>query len=85
MIAVKKPRINFVKLTFGNNILKEAFWLAYIEDKTIEEELHSGHVTTAHVQLEQAVETLQKPIGSYITIEMGKPLSRHPIPFGLHV
>lgn len=53
--------------------------------ETSEEELHSGHVTTAHVQLEQAVETLQKPIGSYITIEMGKPLSRHPIPFGLHV
>lgn len=44
---------------------------------TSEEELHSCHVSTVHVQSEQAAETLQKPIGSYITIETGKPLSRH--------
>ncbi len=45
--------------------------------ETSEEELHSCHVSTVHVQSEQAAETLQKPIGSYITIETGKPLSRH--------
>ena len=52
--------------------------LPYIEDiETSEEELHSCHVTTVHIQSEQAVEAIQKPIGSYITIETGKPLSKH--------
>lgn len=52
--------------------------LQHIEGiETSEEELYSCHVTTVHVQSEQAAETLQKPIGSYITIETGKPLSRH--------
>lgn len=52
--------------------------MPYIEGiATSEEELHSCHVSTVHVQSEQAAETLQKPIGSYITIETGKPLSRH--------
>jgi spore protease len=45
--------------------------------ETLEEELHSCHVTTIHIQSEQAAETLQKPIGSYITIEAGNPLSIH--------
>ncbi|MDE7221534.1 MAG: GPR endopeptidase, partial [Oscillospiraceae bacterium] len=34
-------------------------------------------VTTVHIKSEQAAETLRKPIGSYITIEAGKPLSIH--------
>ena len=42
-----------------------------------EEELHSCRVTTVHVQSEQAAEVLQKPVGSYITIEAGEPLSKH--------
>ena len=45
--------------------------------KTSEEELHNCHITTVHIQSEQAAETLQKPIGSYITIETDKPLSQH--------
>lgn len=46
--------------------------MAYIEDVvTIEEELHSCHVTTVQVQSEQVAEVPQKPIGSYITIETG--------------
>lgn len=45
--------------------------------ETVEEEVHGCHVTTVHVQSEQAAEMLQKPIGSYITIEAGKPLSKH--------
>lgn len=47
------------------------------EIETSEEEVHGCHVTTVHIQSEQAAETLQRPIGSYITIEMGKPLSKH--------
>jgi len=45
--------------------------------KTHEEELYSCCVTTVHVQSEQAAEELQKPIGSYITVETGKPLSSY--------
>ena len=52
--------------------------MPYIEGiESSEEELHSCHVTTMHVQSEQAAEKLQKPIGSYITIETGNPLSNH--------
>lgn len=52
--------------------------MSYIKGlEASEEELHNCHVTTVHIQSEEAAETLQKPIGSYITIEAGKPLSRH--------
>ena len=45
--------------------------------ETSEEELHGCNVTTVHIQAEDAAKTLQKPVGSYITIETGTPLSRH--------
>lgn len=45
--------------------------------ETSEEELHGCNVTTVHVQSEDAAKKLQKPIGSYITIATGTPLSKH--------
>lgn len=45
--------------------------------ETSVEEVHGYHVTTVHIQSEDAAEAFQKPIGSYITIETGKPLSCH--------
>ena len=52
--------------------------MPYIEGvETSEEEVHGYHVTTVHIQSEDAAETLQKPIGSYITIETGESLNEH--------
>lgn len=52
--------------------------MAYFQGiETSEEELHGCNVTTVLVQSEDAAKKLQKPIGSYITIETGTPLSKH--------
>lgn len=45
--------------------------------ETSEEEVRGCDVTTVHVQSDDAAKALQKPIGKYITIETGNPLSRH--------
>lgn len=43
----------------------------------VEERLHGYKVTTVHIQSEQTAATLEKAVGSYITIETGESLDRH--------